>query len=375
MPFAGLGTDPCSLLNTQTPSWTFTMWLSGTPSTDAFNAQSDDPKAYTNIADSGLTRAFKAYYDASSANTPGNSNVLNATATTASTVYPVVEFMKNKTLSNVLLNSSTTSFTLFPILDVTPSVTEYSSTFTVSATSTNFTRLTPYILTRDQIYSTTNPENTLLGIYNAEQSGTVTSAQLEKKRDLQNINNKFFAAFLCEYCFYRTRYQWLLEKYFNVYSISTTTYPTLTLATWPNLARLFTGGGNAENQYTSGSTNLTQADYLKGLAFHLATLSKRMANMRAILNQVNVYYDSILQEILRTINANSGSGSNTQLATTLNALRNSAKESQKVLDQRQFMESAMKYTSEKNRYANVMLGLYAFLNIAALAMIFKLKSS
>ena len=129
--------------------------------------------------------------------------------------------------------------------------------------------------------------------------------------------------------------------------------------------------GSGVNQYAASP--LTQADYLKGILYHLATLSKRMANLRAILAEVNTYYDSIIQTIRTRINSVSGAGSNTQVQSALNQLRSSAEESKKVLEQRQFMESAMQYTSEKNRYANLLLGLYAFLNIAALAMIFKLK--
>jgi hypothetical protein len=35
----------------------------------------------------------------------------------------------------------------------------------------------------------------------------------------------------------------------------------------------------------------------------------------------------------------------------------------------------MEYNSEKNRYSNILLGLYAFLNIAALATVFQLARS
>jgi hypothetical protein len=55
------------------------------------------------------------------------------------------------------------------------------------------------------------------------------------------------------------------------------------------------------------------------------------------------------------------------------ALQDSAKEAKQYMNESQFAQRAMEYTQEKNRHANILLGLYAVLNIAALAMIYKLK--
>jgi hypothetical protein len=42
-------------------------------------------------------------------------------------------------------------------------------------------------------------------------------------------------------------------------------------------------------------------------------------------------------------------------------------------DESAFRQGIMEYTSEKNRYSNILLGIYAFLNIAVIAVIFNIK--
>lgn len=369
MAFAGLGTDPCSILNVNALTATAPagLWISGTPSTEAYTAATDD-LYYSQIAVNGLTQTFSQVYSA----TLGQGQVLNTDANSdTSTNYPVKKYMLNKTVSQVLLGTQSQPFY---ILNTTPSVSEHKDAFDATAA---FTRLSPYIITKAEIYNQNNINEigTLLSFYTLEQQGSLTDTQKTAKEILEDKNKKFFAAFLAEYCFYRTRYQWLLQKYFNIFRIPAASYGTPTAIPTASVARLFNGQGTTENQYsTVSATSLTQSDYLKGIAFHLATLSKRMANMREILARVNAYYDEALQDIQRLINANAGTGSNAQLQRTLNALRNSANESKKAMEQTQFMQAAVQYTSEKNRYANVLLGLYAFLNIAALAMIFKLRN-
>ena len=44
-----------------------------------------------------------------------------------------------------------------------------------------------------------------------------------------------------------------------------------------------------------------------------------------------------------------------------------------ILSDTDFAKGVMEYNQEKNRYASVLLGLYAILNVTALAMIWKLK--
>jgi hypothetical protein len=65
-------------------------------------------------------------------------------------------------------------------------------------------------------------------------------------------------------------------------------------------------------------------------------------------------------------------GSNSELTKTIKSLQMSAADSSSYLSQTEFTKSVMEYNSEKNRYSNILLGLYAFLNIAALATVFQL---
>jgi hypothetical protein len=45
------------------------------------------------------------------------------------------------------------------------------------------------------------------------------------------------------------------------------------------------------------------------------------------------------------------------------------------MTERDFHHGVMEYNAEKNRYSNILLGLYAFLNISAVAMIIQLSRS
>ena len=68
-------------------------------------------------------------------------------------------------------------------------------------------------------------------------------------------------------------------------------------------------------------------------------------------------------------------GSNEKLSEKLVALNKSASRVNNYLTERDFHEAAMEYNATKNRYSNVLLGLYAFLNISAVAMIIHINSS
>jgi hypothetical protein len=139
--------------------------------------------------------------------------------------------------------------------------------------------------------------------------------------------------------------------------------------------QLFTGTGVGENQYTLVNGALTQQDYLKGLAYHMACLNTRMTDLRRLLAQINTYYAGIFTTIQTQINDGSLIGSNSDLTRKITALNTSSKEANKYLTQAEFSRGVMDYNLEKNRNSNILLGLYAFLNISALAMIFQLSRS
>jgi len=226
-----------------------------------------------------------------------------------------------------------------------------------------------YLLKRTEIYNIDlNDPGTLVGLYTAEHSASLTTDQASRKAMLETKNLRFFSAFLIEYCFYRTRYMWLLKQYFTVYSISTKTYTSPSIGD-PCFA-LFTGQGTAENQY-SGSI-LTQPDYLKGIAYHMACINTRLTDMRRVLNGISMYYDTVYLNLEKILNSSDQVGSNQHLIQTIQALKLSADSSLDYATQTDFREGVMQYTAEKNRYSNILLGLYAFLNISALAVVFQL---
>lgn len=240
-----------------------------------------------------------------------------------------------------------------------------------------------FLLSQSDIYqpsqlrsgATVSPSSeSLVYLYQLQQnSGNLSSTQTTRKNTLEATNLRFFGAFMAEYCYYRTRYEWLLQKYFEIYFMPPSTSTTLpkynTSQTIP-VAALF-GTGYALPS-TSTSVSLNQADYLKGLAYHMACLNTRITDMRRLLSQINVYYNEVFTLIQSDVNSSSISGGNAALTTTITALQESSAKAGKYMSEADFAKEAMNYNSEKNRYSNILLGLYAFLNIAALATVFQL---
>jgi hypothetical protein len=97
-----------------------------------------------------------------------------------------------------------------------------------------------------------------------------------------------------------------------------------------------------------------------------------MTDMRRLLGAINTYYNSVFTGIQTALNDVGTIGSNSELTKTIQALQLSADKASGYLSQKEFTKSVMEYNSEKNRYSNILLGLYAFLNIAALATAFQL---
>jgi hypothetical protein len=97
-----------------------------------------------------------------------------------------------------------------------------------------------------------------------------------------------------------------------------------------------------------------------------------MTDMRGILAQINTFYNGVFTTLDTRLNDASLPGSNSNLQSTIVQLQVSADDATDYLAEKDFQKAAMEYNSEKNRYANIMLSLYAFLNIAALATVFQL---
>lgn len=215
-------------------------------------------------------------------------------------------------------------------------------------------------------YRPADGAESLIFLYRLAQKGTgnLTQQQQNRKSYLETKNLRFFGAFLAEYCFYRKRYEILLNQYFKIYSQPTSGATRYTSPT-----------GELKLLSTSTATPVSQQDYLKDLAFQLAILNTRLADLRRLLGKISFYYNSVYIKIQKTINDDNSVGSNKDLVNRITALNDSAKSAQKYLSDMDFHQGVMEYNAEKNRYGNILLAFYAFLNIAAVAAILQINQS
>lgn len=207
-------------------------------------------------------------------------------------------------------------------------------------------------------------EESLVFLYRLGQKGTNTLSpeQQARKAYLEVKNLRFFGAFLVEYCFYRTRYESLLKQYFNIYSKPKSGAGAYSSPA--SLLKLFK---------PNTPTPVTQQEYLKQLAEQLAILNTRLTDLRLLLGKISMYYNSVYLDVQNTINSADAMGSNQDLVNRITALNQSAKVAQKYLSDLDFHQGVMQYNAEKNRYGNMLLGFYAFLNIAAVAAILQIN--
>jgi len=368
--------DPCTLLNT---GYTSLYLTSSTPTS----------KGYALIAKAGVTVSLLDIVNDSSFD--GLQNVL-ATPSATSTDRMINYLSTGPTMSTVLLQKASAKESIVDSY-ITP---KYGGTYTYTTAATSLPDssfytagdfdgngnptsnpksivgnlvLAGYLLQRNEIYDMNLKDpGSLVSLYETEQSSSLTTDQTARKTMLETKNLRFFAAFLIEYCFYRTRYIWLLTQYFATYSISTINYKSPSVG--DPCFSIFAGQGSTENKYSGAS--LSQQDYLKGIAYQMACINTRMTDMKRVLNGISMYYESIYLNLKNVLNSANDVGGNQHLTQTIQALKNSADSSMDYVSQTDFREGVMQYTAEKNRYSNILLGLYAFLNISALAVVFHL---
>lgn len=391
MALEALGGDPCSRLNSSPTSGFPTLWI------PASTPIAGDSTVFPILASGGNPQSFlQILNDVPSANRTGRSFLINPDP---SSKFRLLQFMSGggigavgTSLDSFLLKTS--SGAVETIIDTyvigsSPGIgkTGYTSGFGQVLSDAEIDRVRDaligrgYLLSQAEIFnqqqmvvtdtSTVSTDSaTLLFLSKLEQSSTsLSTAQQARKTLLESKNLRFYAAFLAEYCFYRTRYQWLLQKYFTVYNANPYTPPNL--ADTNGAVRIFNGNGNGLNQYSGSS--VSRDDYIKVLAYHMAIINTRMFDLRRLLSSINTYYSQLFTQIQNTINDQNAIGSNNDLTQTINALQASSVESKKYLEEAQYRQGLVKYTQEKNRYSNILLSLYAVLNVAALAMIYKLK--
>jgi hypothetical protein len=415
MALDALGADPCSLLD-RTGSYA-DLWLEQT---------STEASAYPRIVASGVLKTYTSYLTSLSSLT---GNLIKATGQNPSSTFPLLQFLSGggvtagstdyRMLQNLVLRASPQSApqTIVDTYIVGSSGLNKGTAYTYSTNTAKIVTDTNIWTSSDQATDGSiiaNPSSVLgkllaagflinrIELYNPaefqpgaqppssgseslvylykltqESSASLSTQQSRRKGALEARNLRFFAAFLAEYCFYRTRYEWLLQKYFEIYTKQSTSGANVYSPPGTGSAafQLFVGTGSGENQYTLVNGALTQQDYLKGLAYHMACLNTRMSDMRRLLAQINTYYTGIFTTIQTQLNDGSLLGSNGDLTKKITALNKSSKEAETYLTQAEFSKGVMDYNLEKNRNSNILLGLYAFLNITALAMIFQLNRS
>lgn len=368
-------TDSCSLLNSQAYS---TLWI---PST------TQDTIAFPLIASNGIPSSFLAAVSASTF--VGSSNVLQGSAGAGSS-DPIIQYLSNKQLVNVILQNGASARETLVDSYIAP---KYNGSYTYAKASSSLPDSAFYTATdidstgavvatpasivgrlvKNGYLLTVADTQNLISLYQADQKGqSGQAAQLNTQSQLESKNMRFFAAFLVEYCFYRTRYMWLLSKYFTVYTQPPASYASPPAGTAP--FSLFSGQGVGDNQYGS-ATALSQADYLKGITYQLACINTRMTDMKRLLTSVNVYYDSIYTILKSTLNGSNMIGSNAKLTATIKNLQKSTESSMHYMQDADFKKGVVEYTEEKNRYSSILLGLYAFLNISAIAVVFHLSKN
>jgi hypothetical protein len=180
---------------------------------------------------------------------------------------------------------------------------------------------------------------------------------------LQNKNMKFYSFFVYEYCYYHTIYNTLLAQYFLEYASPSNT-------SMANIGALVTSSGMAVQL---DATAAGQASRLDGIVNLMARVNSRLTDMRQLLVAMQVYYSSALTSFQAILADSSKKGSDRNVETSILALKNQYPEIKSIQDESVFRKGIMDYTGEKNRYSNILLGIYAFLNIAAVAVIFTIK--
>ena len=117
----------------------------------------------------------------------------------------------------------------------------------------------------------------------------------------------------------------------------------------------------------------SKANYLETLLWQMAYLNTRMNDMRRLLSKITEYYNTVFAQINSTLGDNANVlGSTSNLQQRILALNQSTAELKNYNDQKDFRKEIIAYTEQKNRYANMLLAFYAFLNISAVAAIFHL---
>ncbi len=218
------------------------------------------------------------------------------------------------------------------------------------------------LLTKSQIYNAeTGPNaNSLFQFYSNKEKKISTTVQDAQRLTLEATNYRFFSAFFIEYCYYKSRYNVLLAEYFGLYQQGTT----------GTNVYLAPAAGSSVYTALGLSGTVTQASHLTAIATLMAQINTRLVDMNRILNAINTYYAGVFTALQDSLTGNSDTvGSTMAVTKAIITLNDSSAQANQYLKDEDYRKGIMDYTSEKNRYANILLGFYAFLNLSALAVI------
>ena len=257
----------------------------------------------------------------------------------------------------------------------------YSNDFRAYGTFSNLSPVVSALIAANDLCSSSNIYNTNVYTDSASIPGLslTTLYQLLSRTDLppsdaeaikttinkyETQNKIFYSFFVYEYCYYNTMYTQLLQQYFREY---TSNAPTNRFA---NITLLRNSAGS--NCTTLGTAD-AQAARLDAIAITMAQVNSRLTDMRNLLSALQDYYSTALQNLQNTLNASGNLGSDKDAETKVTQLMNQSVNVQTAKNDANVRQGIMEYTSEKNRYSNILLGIYAFLNIAIVAVIFTIK--
>lgn len=208
----------------------------------------------------------------------------------------------------------------------------------------------------------------LIYLYQTMSHNTLSSAQTTEMDKLEQINLSFFATYLAEYCYYKRVYMFLLNSFFNVYYYNTYS------SSGPDAGIDKIGGTAIKQDDTTAAIVTKKTANLNQIAYYLACINSRLTDLRGLLDAINKYYSNALTTITSQLESSGTTfGSQQDVEARVNALKNSSNKLDTLRSEADYRKGIVEYTAEKNRYSNILLGLYAFLNLAAIGVILNLR--
>lgn len=194
---------------------------------------------------------------------------------------------------------------------------------------------------------------TLLSLVNQPTPATPSSPT--QQQELETRNSKLLKHLQHEYYFYMCRYRNLYNLYAQVYGAANNAAVTPLIQNIPDELK---GREPARLQYLT-------LQLIAGALEPLNTKLRKLSELSAAINNDAIGLITNYRQANGTTNA--------ALEEAIQKLNTSADNStiQSVEQQRR----ALEFTKEKNRYSNLYLGIYAFLNISALAIILHIATS